>query len=74
MKQILGIVTARAVPILILGAILAALIPLTFLKFSEANAQSVSSGGLAAPALSVASTSSASVGLSWTAVTGAARY
>ena len=74
MKQLLGIVTARAVPILILGAILTALIPLTFLKFSEANAQSVSSGGLAAPALSVASTSSASVGLSWTAVTGAARY
>ena len=34
----------------------------------------MSSGNLDAPALTVASTSSASVGLSWTAVTGAARY
>ena len=40
MKYILGTVTAKVMPVLIVGAVLAALVALSFLKYNEAYAQS----------------------------------
>ena len=43
MKHILGTVTAKVMPVLIAGAVLAALVALSFLKYSEMYAQTESS-------------------------------
>ena len=73
MKHRLGTVTAKVMPVLIAGAVLAALVALSFLKYSETYAQSESSAVLPAPVLTAAAGDGA-IDLSWTAVTGAERY
>ena len=74
MKYRTHILTKSAPGILILVAFFAAVATLSLFKVSTTSAQTGSSQTLPAPTLSAAPSGADSVDLSWTAVSGAARY
>ena len=74
MKYRARIQTFWPLHILLLVAILAALAPISLYKQNVTNAQTEPSATLPAPTLTAVSTGATTVEVSWTSVTGAARY